>query len=72
MNIILSESETARQLSQLMKIEDNDRCADCLSKCPLWVSLDFGIFICMNCSGGHRALGRNITRVRSVKIDSWE
>jgi len=35
-------------------------------------SLDFGVFLCSNCSGAHRALGPTITRVRSTKLDKWE
>ena len=34
-------------------------------------SLDFGVFVCMNCSGAHRALGPSITRVKSTKLDPW-
>lgn len=34
-------------------------------------SLDFGVFICMNCAGAHRALGSSTTRVRSTKLDTW-
>jgi hypothetical protein len=34
-------------------------------------SLDFGVFVCMNCSGAHRALGPSITRVKSTKLDTW-
>ena len=39
--------------------------------CDLGASLDFGVFICMNCSGAHRALGPSITRVKSTKLDTW-
>jgi stromal membrane-associated protein len=35
-------------------------------------SLDFGVFVCMNCSGAHRALGPSLTRVKSTKLDSWQ
>lgn len=34
-------------------------------------SLDFGVFVCMNCAGAHRALGPSITRVKSTKLDTW-
>ena len=34
-------------------------------------SLDFGVFVCSNCSGAHRALGPTITRIKSVKLDQW-
>lgn len=36
------------------------------------VSLDFGVFLCSNCSGAHRALGPTITRVRSANLDQWQ
>jgi hypothetical protein len=35
-------------------------------------SIDFGVFVCLNCSGAHRALGPSITRVRSTKLDTWQ
>jgi hypothetical protein len=34
-------------------------------------SIDFGVFVCLNCSGAHRALGPSVTRVRSTQLDSW-
>ena len=35
-------------------------------------SLDFGVFLCSNCSGAHRALGPTITRVKSANLDLWQ
>ena len=39
--------------------------------CYLGASLDFGVFVCSNCSGSHRALGPTITRIKSTKLDQW-
>ena len=35
-------------------------------------SLDFGVFLCSNCSGAHRAMGPTVTRVKSTKLDKWK
>lgn len=37
----------------------------------LGASLDFGVFVCMNCSGAHRSLGQSVTRIKSTKLDTW-
>jgi hypothetical protein len=39
---------------------------------PQWVSLPYGVVICIQCSGPHRSLGAHISKVRSLKLDSWE
>ena len=49
----------------------NDTCMDCGVKDPDWVSLDFGVLICMQCAGIHRSFGSHITRVKSLKLDNW-
>jgi len=61
-----------------MKKPENALCADCSSKSPccifhdnLGASLDFGVFVCMNCSGAHRSLGQSVTRIKSTKLDTW-
>ena len=35
-------------------------------------SLDFGVFLCADCAGAHRALGPTFTRVKSTTLDLWE
>jgi len=63
----------------LLKNNQNSRCADCNSASPSCMSknntgasLDFGVFVCSNCSGAHRALGPTVTRIKSVTLDLWQ
>jgi stromal membrane-associated protein len=58
--------------NELLGQPENQECADCDNKSPTWVSLDFGVFLCIRCSGVHRQLGPHITRVRSTKLDGWK
>ena len=30
---------------------ENHECADCNAKGPTWASIDFGVFVCLRCSG---------------------
>lgn len=48
-----------RILSQLLKLEENRKCADCGSRGPTWASVNLGVFVCLNCSGAQaRRTGR--------------
>ena len=48
---MLGEKNQEKLFSIILKREENQTCADCPTKAPTWVSLDFGVFVCMNCSG---------------------
>ncbi|CDW82973.1 adp-ribosylation factor gtpase- [Stylonychia lemnae] len=49
--------------------KDNSRCFDCGGNHPSWVSVNLGIFLCLNCAGQHRGYGVQISFMRSVLMD---
>eukprot|EP01038_Epipyxis_sp_PR26KG_P005326 gene5326-7392_t len=60
-----------KRLETLLKLPENQVCADCKKRGPRWASANLGIFFCIECSGIHRNLGVHISFVRSVNLDSW-
>ncbi len=75
---MLSFNQQEKIVNEILKRPANQQCADCNTISPtctdffkLGASLDFGVFLCSNCSGAHRALGPTETRVRSTKLDKW-
>lgn len=68
----LSEAKPAEALITALYIEGNTSCFDCGKNENDWVSMAFGIFLCINCASFHRSMGTHITSVRSCKLDVWE
>ncbi|EGV61432.1 GTPase activating protein [Yamadazyma tenuis] len=51
---------------------DNNICADCGSlESVEWVSINFLVVLCINCSSCHRSMGSHISRVKSLKMDNF-
>jgi hypothetical protein len=65
------QSSEASMFHAVLHLPGTDTCFDCGSRAPDWGSLGFGILICIDCAGRHRALGVHVTLVRSLNLDSW-
>lgn len=64
--------EAARFFDELRSADPGNRtCIDCGSNNPVWASLSYGCYLCLECSGVHRSLGVHLSFVRSTNMDSW-
>ena len=52
-----------------LRTDMNNFCCDCHMVCPEWVSVNNGVFLCIQCAGIHRSYGVNISFVRSLTLD---
>jgi hypothetical protein len=72
---ILSLGLNAANKTEIQKFarEYGPACADCLDgDLPRWCVLNFGVFVCDECAGAHRALPASIHGgVRSLFLDEW-
>eukprot|EP00051_Salpingoeca_urceolata_P005273 m.71659 g.71659 ORF g.71659 m.71659 type:complete len:887 (-) comp14199_c0_seq1:225-2885(-) len=59
------------QITSLRAVPGNETCADCGAPSPDWASLNLATLICIECSGIHRNLGVQTSRIRSLTLDDW-
>ena len=66
-------TDAQRAIKDLIRGDpDNKKCSDCDTSNPTWASINIGCFLCLECSGIHRALGVHISKVRSTTLDTWQ
>lgn len=57
-------------ITKIKKLPGNNRCCDCGCPDPDWLSVNLGILICIHCSGRHRELSVQFSRIRSLTLDA--
>lgn len=60
------QSGQERPLDVLRRVPGNDACADCGAADPDWASLNLGILLCIECSGVHRNMSVQISKVSNT------
>lgn len=68
----MSDTRYRKVLSDLQKKHNNHCCFECDTLNPQWVSVSYGIFLCLQCSGLHRGLGVHLSFIRSSTMDKFK
>jgi len=65
------EEPVIKDVLALLNLPENQSCADCGAKDIRWADVNFGVFLCPECSGIHRRIG-HICKVKALNFGKWE
>ncbi|XP_018012440.1 arf-GAP with SH3 domain, ANK repeat and PH domain-containing protein 2 isoform X2 [Hyalella azteca] len=59
-----------RIISYVLALPGNNHCCDCNGTNDVtWLSTNYGIVVCIECSGIHRDMGVHVSRIQSLTLD---
>jgi stromal membrane-associated protein len=61
-----------KTLNVILNMRENSTCADCNSRTPRWASISRGVFVCLRCSGIHREMTIQVSKIKSTNLDKWK
>lgn len=67
-------AESQPRLRSWFELDGNSTCVECgarIEPADAWVSVTLAASLCKCCAGQHRALGRDISAVKSLTLDAW-
>lgn len=50
---------------------ENRSCFECQQRGPQWLSITYGVFLCLDCAGRHRLKGVHLSFVRGCELDQF-
>lgn len=58
-------------VNYIRNIPSNNLCCDCGGNSDVtWLAVNFGVIVCIECSGIHREMGVHITKIQSLTLDN--
>lgn len=65
-----SKKNSLNKSSRIEKLISYSKCSDCNEDQPTWISQNWLVLICIDCSGIHRGLGSGVSKIKSLRLDN--
>ena len=71
-NNLNTSNQSNSKSKRIENLISKSKCADCNADNPTWISHNWIVLVCIDCSGIHRSLGNSISKIKSLRLDNIE